>query len=274
VSQGALEQVRRKLLGFARVSRRLSSSLVGEYSIWSHLGWRDLQIRYASTRFGPWWSVANLSAVVVASALAVAFLSGSEVQTSVPKLAISLALWVYISASLTESTVLFEESRALLLNSTYDELTMVFRLIWRNLLIFIHNLSVVTIVIALFQPRSLLRILWLLPIGVLVASWLVFPVLAASKLVYWRRELRAMIPPIMQLLFFVTPVLWSTPERGPEKIMSEINPAAWILSFTESLTLAGEVEWSYLIRIAVTLVIGTVFCSVVAQPRYSVKRRL
>lgn len=257
-----------------RVLGRRSGSLVRQCSVWSHLGWRDLQIRYASTRFGPWWSVANLSTVVAASAFAVAFLSGSTVQTSVPKLAISLALWVYISASITESTVLFEESRGLLLNSTHGELMMVFRLIWRNLLIFIHNLSVVALVIALFEPRSLLRAVWLLPIAILVASWLVLPVLAASKLVYWRPELRAIIPPFMQFLFFVTPVLWTTPEHGPERMLSELNPAAWILSFAESLILAGHVEWSFLVRLAMTLVISTALCRIVSQPRYSIKRRL
>ena len=86
--------------------------------IWLHLGWRDLKIRYASTKIGPWWSAANLFATIMGSSLAVGLLSGKGALTQAPRLAVGLSIWTLISASLIEATSLYEDDKSLLLNTT------------------------------------------------------------------------------------------------------------------------------------------------------------
>jgi ABC-2 type transport system permease protein len=259
---------------FSGTFSRIVGHFIKHRSVWSHLGWRDLQIRYASIRFGPWWSVANLLTIVIASSVAVGLLSGETAKSSVPKLALCLAIWGFLSASIVEATLLFEESRGLLLNSPYDELTMVFRLIWRNVLVFVHNLTVLTLVFGIFEHRDLIRLMWLFPLLPLFAVCLIFPVFATSKLVYWRTELRAIIPPLVQFLFFVTPVLWSAPDHGVGELITNVNPIAWILSFAESLVVAGDVEWSYLARVLIVAVVSFVAAARLSHSRYSIKKKL
>ena len=50
-----------------------------------------------------------------------------------------------IASSLNEGADLFEADRSLLLNSTLDTTSLVFRVIWRNAIIFAHTLPVVAI---------------------------------------------------------------------------------------------------------------------------------
>lgn len=114
--------------------------------IWLHLGWRDLKIRYAATKIGPWWSAANLFATIMGSSLAVGLLSGNGALTQAPRLAVGLSIWTLISASLIEATSLYEDDKSLLLNTTITEKSLIYRLIWRNFIIFAHNALVVILV--------------------------------------------------------------------------------------------------------------------------------
>lgn len=226
------------------------SSIAKGREIWSHLGWRDLKVRYSATRFGPWWSVANLSVTILASSLAVSLLSGRSTVSSIPKITLGLTLWTFISASIIESTHIYEESKGLLLNTTLNETAVVLRLVWRNWIVLLHNFTVVVIVFALFKREAILKSLLILPLSVLTALILIFPTMLISKLVYWKADLRAIVPPLVQFTFFLTPVLWIAPISGPGRTLLELNPAAWILHLSEQLILGSGSPLGYLLRVS------------------------
>jgi ABC-type polysaccharide/polyol phosphate export permease len=62
-----------------------------------------------------------------------------------PQLSIGLAVWTIISSSLNEGADLFEADRSFLLNSTLDPMSLVFRVIRRNSIIFLHTMPDVAI---------------------------------------------------------------------------------------------------------------------------------
>ena len=250
------------------------SSIVEGRDIWSHLGWRDLKVRYSATRFGPWWSVANLSVIVLASSLAVSLLSGRSTLSSIPKITLGLTLWTFISASIIESTHIYEESKGLLLNTTLDETAVVLRLVWRNWIVLLHNFTVVVIVFALFKREAILKSLLILPLSVLTALILIFPSLLISRLVYWKADLRAIVPPLVQITFFLTPVLWIAPTSGPGRILLELNPAAWILHLSEQLILGIGSPWGYLLRVSLLFLVSFLLSEFVNRKHRSIKKLL
>ncbi len=242
--------------------------------VWAHLGWRDLRTRYASTFLGPWWSVANLLATVVGSAFAVSLLSGETTLSAVPRIAITLTLWTFIAASLSEATTSLDDAKSLLLNSSQDELSTTLRLIWRNWLILVHNLLVVVVVFALFERESILFVALLIPVSVLLALLLVLPVVLVARLVYWKPAFRAIIPPATQFLFFLTPVIWKIPESGPGVLLLQLNPAAWVLHVAEQLIQYGELEIGYVARLVALLTLGLLATKVFLNNVVSVKKYL
>jgi ABC-type polysaccharide/polyol phosphate export permease len=253
---------------------RLYTSVVHHYAVWTHLGWRDLQVRYASTRIGPWWSVASLAATVIGSSFAVSLLAGTTTLSAVPRLAIGLMLWTMISASLSEATTLYEDCRSLLLNTIFDEAVAAMRLVWRNLLVALHNLTVVILVFLLVESQSLLRSLLVLPIAIVVAGALIAPVMIVARIVYWRTDFRAIIPPLVQFLFFLTPVLWVIPDSGPGRLLLQLNPAAWVLHFAQSVILTNSPEWEYLVRLLIVMAAGLGISETMLHSRKSVKKLL
>lgn len=242
--------------------------------IWLHLGWRDLKIRYAVTKFGPWWSVANLFATIVGSSLAVGLLSGEGASTQAPRLAVGLSIWTFISASLIEATSLYEDEKSLLLNTTITEKSLIYRLIWRNFIIFAHNALVVIFVLVINGSFSFFKIVYLVPIALLTSVALLYPVVLIAQSVYWMPDLRAVLPPLIQIFFFLTPVLWEPQTSGPVRLLLELNPAAWFLHFSQGIILHNSIYWSFLARMLMFAGISILGLSVSTTMMANVRKRL
>ena len=242
--------------------------------IWLHLGWRDLKIQYAATKIGPWWSAANLFATIMGSSLAVGLLSGKGALTQSPRLAVGLSIWTLISASLIEATSLYEDDKSLLLNTTISEESLIYRLIWRNFIIFAHNALVVILVFVISGNYSPFEIVYLVPIALLTSVALLYPIVLFAQSVYWMPDLRAVLPPFIQFCFFLTPVLWEPPTSGPGKLLLELNPAAWFLHFSQGIILHNSVYWSYLARMLVFAGISILGLSVSTTMMANVRKRL
>jgi ABC-type polysaccharide/polyol phosphate export permease len=219
--------------------------------VWLHLGWRDLKIRYASTKIGPWWSAANLFATIMGSSLAVGLLSGKGALSQAPRLALGLSIWTLISASLVEATSLYEDDKSLLLNTSIAEKSLVYRLVWRNLIIFAHNFLIVIFVFIISGNYFPIEVVYLIPIALLTSVALLYPIVLFAQSVYWVPDLRAILPPFIQFSFFLTPVLWEPPTSGPGKLLLELNPAAWFLHFSQTVILHNNIPWSYLLRMLI-----------------------
>jgi ABC-2 type transport system permease protein len=163
-------------------------------------------------------------------------------------LGIGLAIWTLISTSLNEGADLFETDRSLLLNSTLDTMSLVFRVIWRNAIIFAHNLPVVTIALWLGEYTITWHLVLFLPLTALVLPALILPVAIFARLTLWRRDLKSLLPSIIQVGFFLTPILWSPPKTGPMAIVFNVNPAAWFVELVKEAVLENNLRLDLLIR--------------------------
>jgi ABC-2 type transport system permease protein len=255
-------------------NRLITASIGKELRVWSHLGWRDLKIRYASTKIGPWWSAANLFATIMGGSLAVGLLSGQGALAQAPRLAIGLSIWTLISASLVEATSLYEDDKSLLLNTTITERAFIYRLLWRNLIIFAHNFLIVVLVFMVSGDFLPLSTLFLLPVSALTSIALLYPVVLFAQSVYWLPDLRAILPPFIQFCFFLTPVLWEPPTSGPGKLLLELNPAAWFLHFSQQIILHNNVPWSYLVRMLIFSIVSIIGLYMSKNMMAGVRKRL
>ena len=252
------------------------SALVKSFSyhrIWTHLGWRDLRAQYARTKLGPWWAAASLAAIVAGSSIAIGLVGDNKALTLAPRLGIGLAIWTLISSSLNEGADLFEADRSLLLNSTVDTMSLVFRLIWRNAIIFAHNLPVVAIALWLGDYTITWHLVLFLPFTALVLPALILPVTIFARLTLWRRDLKSLLPSIIQVGFFLTPILWSPPKSGPMSIIFDVNPAAWFIELAKDAVLNDNLRTDLLIRCLLVVFISLCFSELI-NPSFRTIRKL
>lgn len=231
----------------------------------THLGFRDLRVRYAQTLLGPWLSAVALSALLVGTSLAAGVLGGTSLRDNLPVISISLAFWVFASNSLIESAEVYEVERGLLLNSRITTITLVYRLIWRNFLVGLHNWPIVIAATALAGGESMLRAL-MFPLGlVVIAIMIIGPLFVVARMCLYHRDIARVIPAVIQVIFFVTPILWLPPAQGMGRMITVINPFAWSIEIGQKFILQGEIPILPLVKTAAWCAVSILVLNVASR---------
>jgi ABC-type polysaccharide/polyol phosphate export permease len=249
-------------------------AIFNERKIWTHLGWRDLRSRYSRTLIGPWWSVANLITVVFGSSLAVGLISENSALSQAPRMVISFSLWLLINAMLNEAVEMFEAEKSLLLNTQISEATLVVRLLWRNYLVFLHSFVVVVITFIIVREPLSFRLLALFPISLVVCLGALFPIYVFARSIFVLRDLKVVLPSVIQLVFFLTPILWTPPESGPMHTISIFNPAGWIIELTRQLILENRFNGYLFAKVSIFAFVSLLLMSLSTESMRTIRKRL
>jgi ABC-type polysaccharide/polyol phosphate export permease len=246
-------------------------------SIWRHLARRDIKSRYARTLLGPWWSASSLLITVIGITLSTTLLSGRSASLEAPRIAYAMAVWFLISSILIEAASTFESDRTLLLNSTFTEKTMIARLIWRNLLVFLHNWVVVFFVLVLARGSvsSIARgLLSLVVSGSLIAIALFFPTLYIARFGLRFRDSQIFIVSATQMGFFITPIFWDPPRNGALRLVFEINPFGWLIFTGKQFFQTGSIHSDLIGRIFIFCFMSLIVGIMINQRTLSIKKYL
>ena len=212
---------------------------VTSWSLWGMLGWHDIKKRYRRSVLGPFWLTISM-AVLVAS---LGFIYGSlfrfQLADYLPFLALGLAIWNFVAAILTEGCQSFLEFESLIKHVRMPLSVHVLRVIWRNLIILGHN-AVIFIVMALWLGlwpglNGLLALpgLFLLLVN---AVWIALALgIACARF----RDVQPIAASVVQLLFFVTPVMWKPELMGERQWMIALNPIYYLIEVVRG-PLLGE----------------------------------
>ena len=120
--------------------------------LWGRLGWLDVKRRYRRTKIGPFWSSLTLAVYVVAVGLVGAGLWNQNIRIYLPYLTSGMLVWTLLSILITDACTLFVQGHSLFRNVRFEYSILAYALVWRNLILFIHNLSVYVAIILLLNP--------------------------------------------------------------------------------------------------------------------------
>ncbi|WP_083886378.1 ABC transporter permease [Actinoalloteichus spitiensis] len=178
-------------------------------NLWGYLGWQDIKQGYRRSVIGPLWITISTGVMTLALGILFGGLFGNPLHEFLPYVAVGLICWTFISNCINEGAQVFIANEGLIKHLPAPVTTHVFRLVWRQTLFFAHNLLIYLIIFAIFpQPvdLSLLLVVPALALLIVNAGW-------ASLLVGIISTRFRDIPPItgniVQLLFYLTPIVWS-----------------------------------------------------------------
>jgi ABC-2 type transport system permease protein len=199
--------------------------------LWGHLGWQDIRQGYRRSVIGPLWITISLAVQAIGMGILYAALFGQPLHYFLPYLAVGLIIWQFMAGCINEGADVFIRNEGLIKHLPAPLSVHVFRLVWRQLLFFGHNV-LVWLALILIYPR---------PLG--WSSLLAFPALALIVLNgVWVAVLIGIVatryrdvPPvtasIVTLMFFMTPIVWDyeqlrgTPGAVGERArLVELNP--------------------------------------------------
>ncbi len=241
--------------------------------LWLHLGWTDIKQRYKRSVLGPLWITVATAVTAVAMGLLYGALFGQDIKWFLPYVALGLIFWNFIADSIKEGAVVFSTNEGLIKQLPAPISVHVYRVVWRQLIIFAHNIVIYLVILAIFRPPlnwTALLIVPALMLFVLNAIWVtIFFGILATRF----RDIGQLLNTAVQLVFFLTPIIWSTKtftgETG-ERVQGrmrlvELNPMYHYLEITRGPLLGESVAFYHWVVVLACTAIGCAVALVVMR---------
>lgn len=214
-------------MSWAGRSRLAVADLREGFRLWRlawALGWLDIRLRYRGSVLGPLWLTISTGVMVGALGFLYSTLFKMEVHDYLPFLALSLVLWGFLSSSVSDACTGFTEAESVIRSVRMPFTVFATRTIIRNVIILGHNIVVVAVVFVIFGRNPRLGSLLVLP-G--LALWLVDALALNLMLGAFCARFRDILPiinSVMQIAFFLTPVIWKPEQVGDLAWTLPLNP--------------------------------------------------
>jgi ABC-type polysaccharide/polyol phosphate export permease len=192
--------------------------------VWPMLGWLEIKQRYRRSTLGPFWLTLSTAVVILGMGPLYGRLFNQDLTGYFPFLAVSIVLWSLISTLITDSCTAFISAEGYIKDLKLPYTVHVLRIVWRNLIMFAHNLVAVIVVLAIFRPNWDSSVL-LVPFGVLLIAingvW--FGILLGLLCTRFR-DIPQVVASLLQLAFFLTPILWKPTMLGKYQWALDFDP--------------------------------------------------
>lgn len=232
-----------------------------KHELWLHLGWQDIKQRYRRSVLGPIWITIATGATAIAMGLLYSKLFKLPLEEHLPYITLGLIVWNLISASILEGAEVFVANEGLIKQLPTPLSVHVYRLVWRQMLLFAHNI-IIYVVIAFIYPKPWVwKDLAVIPaLGLLVLNmiWvsLCFGILATRY-----RDIGPLLNSVVQLLFFMTPIIWNESTlqaqgAGAYTRIIELNPLLHYLDIVRAPLLGADQEIRHWVVVIVLTIIG------------------
>ena len=230
--------------------RALTDLRVGfaQRELWALLGWQDIKQRYRRSLLGPLWITVATGVTAVAMGLLYGELFGIDIKTFLPHVTLGLIFWNFISQSILEGSVVFSSNEGLLKQIPSPLSVHVYRLVWRQSIIFAHNIVIYAVVMAVFPQPVNWTILLIIPALFLFALNAIWVTIVFGILSTRFRDIGQLLATVVQLVFFMTPIIWTTDNIGQNAQNSsrlklvELNPMFHYLEISRGPLVGEHVE--------------------------------
>jgi ABC-2 type transport system permease protein/lipopolysaccharide transport system permease protein len=192
--------------------------------LWLVMGSQDVRQRYRRSRIGPFWITLSMGVTVAALGVLYGVLFQQPLHEYLPYLAAGFVVWGLIAGLITDGSKAFIESEGLIRQLAAPLSIYVYREVWGNLLIFLHNLVVYALVVLMFQSLPGPVVLLAIPGVVIVLLNGVWLGLLLGLVSARFRDVPQILASVVQVMFFITPILWKVDMLPGRALLLEANP--------------------------------------------------
>jgi ABC-2 type transport system permease protein len=206
--------------------RTLSDILSGlkNYRIWYLMSTKEVRNRYNRSKLGQFWHTMTMGIMLVGIGLVYAQLFNIPVKEYMVYLSITFPVWSLVSGLVNDGSATFIASSRYITEIPLPYTTYIYASISRNFVIFLHNILVVPIAFIIFgHPVDWHILILLLTLPIVLING-VFIHIILGFLCARFRDFQHIIGSIMQIMFFVTPIVFK-PEsvQGRMEVLQQYN---------------------------------------------------
>lgn len=239
------------------------------FQLWITLGNLEIRQRYRRSVLGPFWITINMGALIFGVGYIYANVFDSLHSSYIPYLATSIITWGLFNAALTEGANAFIAAGPIIKNVTISKIIHVLHTIWRNVIIFLHNIVIMLPIYLIYGAFPGIGVAWVIIGATLLILFLVPTALLLAVLSARYRDVPPAISGILQIAFFATPIIWEAQSLTRHRWIVEWNPVFHLIECVRAPLLQGTLP---LTSLAVTLTL-TVVSGFLALAAYGLARR-
>jgi lipopolysaccharide transport system permease protein len=230
---------------------------VAMWRLWGRLGWNDILQRYRRSTLGPLWLTASMAVMVVALGVLYAELFKTPIHDFLPFLCVGLLVWNLIASYLTEAGSLFVGSESYIKQIRLPYSVYALRSSWSKLIIFGHNFVIYFGVLLYFQIWPGAIALAAIPGLAMVVLNGTLACLSIGMVSARFRDIPQLVSSIVQIVFFVTPIMWHPELLKNRTYIATANPLYHLVEIVRAPLLGlTPAAGSYLAVAIITLVNG------------------
>lgn len=232
-------------------------SVFTRWNTWALMANQDISMRYRRSFLGPFWLSMAMAAMVLGIGFLYAEIQNQPFAEFLTYLGCGLLAWTFIQTSTVEACQSVIENEHHLRNLALPIPLLSARMTYRNLVVFAHNAVVIVVMLSLvgkpLTPTAFLSLFGLLlyiPFALFMGA-LLGPICARF------RDLAQVVSTVMQILFFLTPIIW-VPHSGMSRpIIYEANPFYHLLEIVRAPML-GEApsQMNWIVSVSTVAVLG------------------
>jgi lipopolysaccharide transport system permease protein len=226
--------------------------------IWA-LSFSDIKMRYRGSVLGPFWMTLSTGVQIAGMGFVYSYLFKIETRTYLPYLAISIIFWGYLCSVINDGCVCFTQSDFLIRGTRIPFSVYAARSVIKNTIVLAHNSIIIALVFFIMKFHVSLFALYSIPVFLL---WMIngfFVSLLCGALCARFRDITQIIASVIQIAFFITPIMWLANELkvgSSAKFILVFNPFYYLLEILRSPIFNGSMEVHILlISLAISIVL-------------------
>lgn len=231
------------------------------WRFWIHLATMDVKGQYRRSFLGPIWLTLNTLVFIGAFSYIGARIFNTPVGEYILPFTIGQILFIFFSTSYNEVVYAYIASSSYIKQIPAPKLAFVFRVIARNVIIFMHSVPIIALVYIIFgdiRELDFLRALWGWGLALI---FLLFSGATLALIAARYRDVPMIVSNITNLLYFITPIIWSADRlKGGEKYLLYVNPIYWLVEIIRAPLLGkripNEILVAYPIGLSVLIVLS------------------
>ncbi len=225
--------------------------------LWLYLGWRDVKSQYNRSIIGPFWLTLSMGVMVLGLGVLYSQILSIDVAVYLPKLAIGLIVWGLINGTVIGACRVFISAGSALRQLRLPVSVFVFQFVWGQLISFAHNFLIYIVVALVFAINPGWAVLLFVPAMIIVVLNGFFVSLVLGPLCARFRDVPMIVASVMQIVFFMTPIIWSADAMSHRSFLLTANPFYHLIEIIRDPLLGrpGTFE-NWMVSVGLTVALG------------------
>jgi ABC-2 type transport system permease protein len=212
-------------------------------ALWGTMGLHDIRQRYRRSVIGPFWITLSMGIMIGALGLLYGTIFKQNMDDYLPYLAAGFILWGLTSSLILDGARVFIGAEGLIRQLHAPLSVHVYRLLWSNLITLAHNIWIYVIVALWYGLNPGWTALLVLPALVLLVLNGFWMSLLLGLLSARFRDIPLVAANVVQVMFFITPVIWKPDMLPGRALFLDLNPFHHLIAILRA-PLLGQVPAS------------------------------